>query len=367
MVSSGRAASAKQGRPRSGRAGAHYLAEQTEPRAAAEVATALGRDHPERNIKTTVVRTTLEGVHADTHRVPLVRTGGCSPPVRSLRFVVSAFHRGGLLPSQGLQGRLQAPRQARQRLHHGGGLVAEVDDGLAGSTDRPGSCVREVLVGIWSPWFATGRARLKAGTQAGCESASNFRTVARGDFSDGSFHQDGAWVPTFPNATYLIPRADNLYFDPEGPGRSRAPRDEHERVRWEGSKLVFNDSIAPIHRAGQAVLWEGTHRIDGNLTLEAAPGHTPRCSVLTLRSGTDRAAFVGDMLHSPVQVLEPSWNSRFCDDPVLAARTRSTYLFRAAETRELVIPAHWPGHGAAEVRQDGDGFALTAWADLPRH
>ncbi|MYS55117.1 MBL fold metallo-hydrolase, partial [Streptomyces sp. SID6013] len=54
--------------------------------------------------------------------------------------------------------------------------------------------------------------------------------------------RDGAWVPTFPNATYLIPRADNLYFDPEGPGRSRAPRDEHERVRWEGSKLVFNDS-----------------------------------------------------------------------------------------------------------------------------
>ncbi|MDA4888375.1 MBL fold metallo-hydrolase [Streptomyces sp. MS2A] len=179
--------------------------------------------------------------------------------------------------------------------------------------------------------------------------------------------RDGAWVPTFPNATYLIPRADNLYFDPEGPGRSRAPRDEHERVRWEGSKLVFNDSIAPIHQAGQAVLWEGTHRIDGNLLLEAAPGHTPGSSVLTLRSGTDRATFVGDMLHSPVQVLEPSWNSCFCDDPILAARTRSTYLSRAAEMRELVIPAHWPGHGAAEVRRDGGGFALTAWADLPRH
>lgn len=101
--------------------------------------------------------------------------------------------------------------------------------------------------------------------------------------------RDGQWVPTFPNATYLIPRDDNLYFDPDGPPRSRSPRDEHERVRWEGSKLVFNDSIAPVHRAGQSVLWEDAHRIDGNLLLEAAPGHTPGSSVLTLRSGTDRA------------------------------------------------------------------------------
>lgn len=178
--------------------------------------------------------------------------------------------------------------------------------------------------------------------------------------------RDGQWLPAFPNATYLIPRADYLYFDPESPRRSRAPRDEHERIRWEGSKLVFNDSIAPVHRAGQAVLWEDAHRIDGNLLLEAAPGHTPGSSVLTLRSGTDRAAFVGDMLHSPVQVLEPGWNSCFCDDLRLAAKTRRAYLSRAADLRELVIPAHWPGHGAAEIRKDGDGFGITAWAAFPR-
>ncbi|MEV5494988.1 MBL fold metallo-hydrolase [Nonomuraea fuscirosea] len=177
--------------------------------------------------------------------------------------------------------------------------------------------------------------------------------------------RDGAWVPTFPNATYLIPRLDHLYFDPDGDRRRRAPRDEHERIRWEGSKLVFEDSIAPVHRAGQAVLWEGAYRVDGNLLLEAAPGHTPGSSVLTLRSGADRAVFVGDLLHSPVQVLEPRWNSCFCDDLRLAAKTRRAFLARAADLRELVIPAHWPGHGAAEVRQDGDGFAITAWAAFP--
>ncbi|MFE9443555.1 hypothetical protein ACFYO2_32275 [Streptomyces sp. NPDC006602] len=41
-----------------------HLAQQTEPRSAAEIATALGQAHPDRNIKTTVVRTTVEGLVA---------------------------------------------------------------------------------------------------------------------------------------------------------------------------------------------------------------------------------------------------------------------------------------------------------------
>ncbi|MCW8382394.1 hypothetical protein NA749_036740 [Streptomyces justiciae] len=41
-----------------------HLTEQNEPRSAAEVATALGQTHPDRSIKSTVVRTTLEGLVA---------------------------------------------------------------------------------------------------------------------------------------------------------------------------------------------------------------------------------------------------------------------------------------------------------------
>ncbi|MDT0484128.1 hypothetical protein [Streptomyces doebereineriae] len=41
-----------------------HLADQREPRSAAEISTALGRQHPERTIKATVVRTTLEGLVA---------------------------------------------------------------------------------------------------------------------------------------------------------------------------------------------------------------------------------------------------------------------------------------------------------------
>ncbi|GHK01461.1 hypothetical protein ACWEWI_09040 [Streptomyces sp. NPDC003753] len=44
-----------------------HLSEQSEPRSAAEVADALGKAHPERGIKTTVVRSTLEGLVAKKH------------------------------------------------------------------------------------------------------------------------------------------------------------------------------------------------------------------------------------------------------------------------------------------------------------
>ncbi|MCR6487530.1 MBL fold metallo-hydrolase [Amycolatopsis sp. OK19-0408] len=172
--------------------------------------------------------------------------------------------------------------------------------------------------------------------------------------------RDGEWVPAFPNATYLIPRADQVYFDPRNAHRRAAPRDERERLRREGSLLVYADSIAPV--LGRARLWEGRHRVDRNLTLEAAPGHTPGSSVLRLASGSDRAVFVGDLLHSPVQILAPEHSSCFCEDPRQAAATRRSVLERAADERELVVPAHFAGQAAAEVERDGSRFAIRGWA-----
>ncbi|WP_435058966.1 MBL fold metallo-hydrolase [Streptomyces sp. bgisy060] len=164
---------------------------------------------------------------------------------------------------------------------------------------------------------------------------------------------EGEWVPTFPNAQYLLPAADDFHFGPEN-GYGGGLRED--------DRLVYGDSVAPVHRAGLVTLWEGTHRIDGNLTLESAPGHTPGSAVLRLASGTDRAVFVGDLLHSPVQILDPGCASCFCLDPAEAARSRRRVLERAADARELVVPAHFGGAGAFEVRRDGTGFALAGWA-----
>ncbi|MEU3528964.1 MBL fold metallo-hydrolase [Streptomyces sp. NPDC038707] len=161
------------------------------------------------------------------------------------------------------------------------------------------------------------------------------------------------WVPTFPNATYLMPKDDFDFWNPEN---------GHTSLLGRGNQNVFEDSVAPVHRAGQTLLWEGSHQIDAGLRLESAPGHTPGSSVLTLTSGTDRAVFVGDLLHSPVQILEPDSNSCFCEDPAQARATRRKILGWAADNHALLVPAHLGGHGAAQVVRDGGKFAIKGWA-----
>ncbi|MEU9608072.1 MBL fold metallo-hydrolase [Streptomyces sp. NPDC048057] len=168
---------------------------------------------------------------------------------------------------------------------------------------------------------------------------------------------DGAWVPTFPNATYLLPRRDVDFWDPANGHVPRVGR---------ANENVFEDSVAPVVDAGQALLWDGRHTIDGNLALELAPGHTPGSSVVVLESGSDRALFVGDMLHSPLQFVAPDVNSCFCEDGAGARASRRRLFERANDTNALVVPAHLAGSGAAEVVRDGAGFAIRAWGPFPR-
>ncbi|MFE2883694.1 MBL fold metallo-hydrolase [Streptomyces sp. NPDC059272] len=164
---------------------------------------------------------------------------------------------------------------------------------------------------------------------------------------------DGSWVPTFPNARYLIPRADHDFWHPDSIRVARTAA---------ANAPVFGDSVAPVVESGQAVLWEDAYAIDGALRLECAPGHTPGSSVLTLRSGGERAVFVGDVLHNPVQFIEPDANSCFCEDPAAARATRRRVLERAADEGELVFPAHLRGGSGARLRRTGSSYTVQSWA-----
>ncbi|GAA0285021.1 MBL fold metallo-hydrolase [Streptomyces polychromogenes] len=228
-----------------------------------------------------------------------------------------------------------------------GGRTVLVDTGAGNGRERPGSPLFHQRQGTFMEDLAAAGVRpeevdVVVNTHLHADHVG-WNTVDAG----------GEWVPAFPNARYLVPAADDAHFGPRG-GYGGGAR--------EIDRLVYEDSVAPVHRTGQVVLWEDSHRIDDHLTLEAAPGHTPGSSVLRLASGSDRAVFVGDMLHSPVQVLRPSRNSCFCMDAARAADTRLRTLGRAAERRELVVPAHFGGSGAFEVREENGGFVIGAWA-----
>jgi glyoxylase-like metal-dependent hydrolase (beta-lactamase superfamily II) len=145
------------------------------------------------------------------------------------------------------------------------------------------------------------------------------------------------WVPTFPNATYPVPQRDYDYFNPENAERMRPARTEDEKRRFAGARLVFADSITPIAESGQLQTWEGEHRIDDMLRLEPAPGHTPGSSVAWLETGRG-AVFVGDLMHTPVQIARPDDACSFDLDPETARASRRNVLRSAARTGAALFP-----------------------------
>jgi len=173
----------------------------------------------------------------------------------------------------------------------------------------------------------------------------------------------GTWVPTFPNARYLVPAADYHHFQPDGPAARQSPRTEEEAAQQRGDQLVFADSVLPIDEAGQLVQWSDDHQLSRSLRLRPAPGHTPGSSVLWLDAGQP-AVFVGDLTHSPLQVRLPDSPCAFDIDANAAAVTRRRVFTEAAQAKAAVIPAHYPGRGGATIRADDDRFEVDHWLDI---
>jgi glyoxylase-like metal-dependent hydrolase (beta-lactamase superfamily II) len=161
---------------------------------------------------------------------------------------------------------------------------------------------------------------------------------------------DDTWVPTFPNARYLMPEPDFRYFGPDGQGTDEARR------------ILFDDSIFPVR--DQTELWSDDFRISESLRLRPAPGHTPGSSVLWLEAGQS-AIFVGDLTHCPIQLSRPQDPCAFDVDAEAAAVTRKRVFTEAARARAMVIPAHYPGHGGATIVARGDRFEVDGWLGIP--
>lgn len=161
---------------------------------------------------------------------------------------------------------------------------------------------------------------------------------------------DASWVPTFPNARYLMPEPDYRHFSPDGAAAN------------EGMRIAFADSIFPVE--AQMELYSGEHQLSESVWLRPAAGHTPGSSVVWLDAGAP-AVFVGDLTHCPIQLARPDDPCAFDEDPHAAAFTRKRVLTEASRRRATVIPAHYPGRGGASVVARGDAFMVDDWLELP--
>jgi glyoxylase-like metal-dependent hydrolase (beta-lactamase superfamily II) len=158
---------------------------------------------------------------------------------------------------------------------------------------------------------------------------------------------DGRWVPTFPNATYYMPELDYRLFSCHG-ALSMKPE------MYDG---VIADSVDPVMNEGLVKFIKAGDEVAG-LVARATPGHTPGHLTYSLRLGGEEIIFAGDVLHSPVQVLCPHVNSRWCEDQGLARESRRALLQHAATCDAAVIPAHAKGVNGWRIGQTKDAFSI---------
>lgn len=158
---------------------------------------------------------------------------------------------------------------------------------------------------------------------------------------------DGCWVPTFPRATYVFPRAEEQFFS------SRESRDEHNKV----NSGVYEDSVLPVIEAGLAEMVdpEGAEFLEG-IALHPIPGHTIGQMAISLTSQGQSALFGGDVMHHPIQVHHPDWNSRYCEFPDQARAARNWALEYAAERHSMFFSGHFPESSAGTVTRYKDRF-----------
>lgn len=157
--------------------------------------------------------------------------------------------------------------------------------------------------------------------------------------------ENGKWVPTFPNAQYVFPLEEFRFYSE--PANVRPP-----------SYGSFEDSVQPIVDAGQAMMIEpnGEEIVDG-LAFHSSPGHSHAHTSISLTSVGAYALFGGDVLHTPVQVYCPEWNSVFCEFAEAARASRYWALEHAVEHDALYFSTHFTAPSAGRITRRADGYA----------
>jgi glyoxylase-like metal-dependent hydrolase (beta-lactamase superfamily II) len=151
---------------------------------------------------------------------------------------------------------------------------------------------------------------------------------------------NGKWVPTFPNAKYVMAKREYDHWHGHHAAGNETPH-----------ALAFADSILPVVATGQALLVGDDYALDDGLWFEPYPGHTPGNVVIHAHSGGDKGVFIGDVLHHPLQCLKPEWSTFACTDADGSRKSRTRLVEEHADSGALIMPAHFPEPTAGWIRR----------------
>jgi len=221
---------------------------------------------------------------------------------------------------------------------HAGGNVILIDSGVGNFKNRAAPRMNQLNT-LLLPW-------LEAAGAAPHQVTHVVHTHLHTDHVGGNtVEQDGRWVPAFPNARYLMPKAEFDYW--------KAEYDAGDKMVQAGS---FADSVLPVLEAGLVDFIEPGQEVAGCLLGEDVSGHAPGMLSFRLRSNGEEGMFSTDTMHSPIQVANPHWNDRYVLDAGRALQSRANVLAHAAERNALIMPMHFGAPYCGYVRKQGDGY-----------
>jgi len=166
---------------------------------------------------------------------------------------------------------------------------------------------------------------------------------------------DGKWIPTFPNARYLVAEKEWAYWD----------ANEDETVYGP----VLADSVRPVVEAGVVDFVSETHELCPEVQLEPSPGHTPGHVSVHITSNGEEALITGDCIHHPVQMTRTDWCSSADYDQEQGQVTRESLLERYVDQDILIIGTHFATPTAGHIKhldQGGYWLDVAAAQDMDR-
>ena len=151
----------------------------------------------------------------------------------------------------------------------------------------------------------------------------------------------GEWIPTFPNAEYLVGETEWNYWT----GSSEDGRFSE----------IYEDSVKPIEPLLRTVDVEREAEVVPGVQLTNTPGHTPGHVSVLIHSKGHSAIITGDCIHHPCQMSRTDWCSSADSDQSVGRSTREQLLAGLTEIDTLVIGTHFATPTAGYVRSLKDG------------
>lgn len=159
------------------------------------------------------------------------------------------------------------------------------------------------------------------------------------DHAGGNTHReaDGAIVPTFPRATYLVQAADAREFHEPSP---------------RGSASYLPDNYHPLRQRGQLELIDGDTEVLPGITARLTGGHTAAHQIYTVSGGETTLAFCADLIPTSHH-LKPAWTMGYDNFPLDLIAQKNRLLAQARAENWVLVFEHDPHVPAGRLHGDG--------------